>query len=75
MKNNRSKWKCSQILTGDNVRSQYIRPNMIGTEIYAYDGKKFKTLKISIHHVGHKIGEFVHSKIIYKKDHGKKVKN
>lgn len=74
MKNKRSNWKVA-ITVGENVRSQIVTPEMIGTEICVYDGKKFKTIEIKLRHIGHKIGEFVQSKLIYKKEHGKKVKN
>ena len=74
MKNKRSIWKLS-ITEGDNVRSQTISANMRGSEVYVYDGKKFKTLLIKNDHIGGKIGDFIQSKIIYKKEHGKKVKN
>ena len=74
MKNKRSIWKLS-MAQGDNIRSQTISANMRGSEVHVYDGKKFKTLRIKNDHIGGKIGDFIHSKVIYKKEHGKKVKN
>ena len=48
---------------------------MIGEEIYVYNGKSFKTVNIKLQHLGYRIGDLVHSKIIYKRQYGKKNRN
>lgn len=83
MKNRRSKWKLTDnrgkwkfpLTDVDNVRSILIRPDMISQEIYVYNGKSFKPVKIKLQHLGYKIGDLVHSKIIYKRHYGKKIRN
>ena len=51
------------------VRSGVIQPNMINKVFEVHNGNSTKRVKITKDHVGHKIGEFYHSKktALYKK--------
>lgn len=57
----RSKWK-RLIEEKENPRNQIIDPSMINKEIEIHNGKDYKKIKITIDHIGHRLGEFNNSK-------------
>lgn len=62
MKNKRSTWKLTPDF-GENIRSKIITPSMINEELYVYNGNKIKRIKITVKHVGYRIGDIVHTKL------------
>ena len=68
----RSKWKAFE-LTGQDQRSKLITPNLVNNNIKISNGKDERTVKITVDHVNHKLGDFSHSKITprFKKKHKK----
>ena len=60
----RSKWKAYKLNYKNSYdRSTIITPEMINEEIKVHNGNSYKLIKITSLHVGHRLGEFYHTKI------------
>jgi ribosomal protein S19 len=58
----RSKWKPFE-LSSKNQRARLITPNMVNKTIIIDNGKDQRSVKITVDHVNHRLGDFSHSKI------------
>lgn len=69
----RSKWKAYSLDKEDSyVRSTLITPSMIGVVLSVSNGKIVKEIKLTSDHVGHRLGEFSHTKVTPRFKGGKK---
>jgi ribosomal protein S19 len=61
----RSKWKAYELSTNVDSydRSTIILPTMINSIINVDNGKNWKEIKITVDHVGHRLGEFNFCKV------------
>jgi ribosomal protein S19 len=58
----RSKWK-PFLITKKNQRSRLITPSMVNETISIHNGKDQRSVKITVDHVNHRLGDFSHTKV------------
>jgi len=56
-------------------RSSIISESLIGTNVQVYNGKLFKSVRITRERVGYKLGEFSFTRVLTERKKKKKTKN